>query len=340
MLQGLQEAPLHHIPNLALGKWRLHNLLRIFFLDLYSKERRSFHLTDDEQKDFYEKGLRPALQELLDARGGELPPDYEAGLFVARQKKGNLALGTQKLPEWQVPRLSELIRRHLAANNIEWGTHIAFLHQIRGVKDETTHRPLNLESAETALEDFLDNNGLRLDSLTSGKWLVDVGMEVASLSERCLAWRTDQHNAIVQQVADITTRHANRITEVTSSKYNRDPTMHLTGAAGFRITPGVQASGPHNVSYMQAYTTDKAVTYRPESGRFAKFTTALELIEGKGKTFLPSLYRLFRVAMEANYLCARVEARVDISNATTVLMDVDIEVISNALVVFPKDVWW
>ncbi|KAH6893875.1 hypothetical protein BKA70DRAFT_1439700 [Coprinopsis sp. MPI-PUGE-AT-0042] len=339
--EGAQDAPLHHIPNLALGKWRLHNLIRIFFLDLYSKERRSFHLSQEEQTDFYEKGLRPALKELLEARGGELPPDYEGGLFVARQQKtGQLTLRTQILPEWQVPRLSELIRSHLAANNIHWGAHIAFLHEIRGVKDETTHLPMDVDNADVALEDFLDRNGLKLEWLTEGKWLLDVGLEVASRSERCLAWRTDHHNSIVQQIGDIPARHANRITENTSSKYNKDPASHLTGAAGFRITPGVLASGPHNIAYMQAYTTDKAVTYRPESGRFAKFTTAQQLINGKGKTFLPALYRLFRVALDTNFSCARAEARVDIKNATTVLMDIDFEVFSNALLVFEKNTWW
>ncbi|RXW12808.1 hypothetical protein EST38_g13046 [Candolleomyces aberdarensis] len=126
---GSYNAPLHQIPNLGLGKWKLHNLVRVMFPELHGPDRKSHHLSKKEQVDFCEKGLLPTLQELLENRGGNLPPDYEAEMFRARKDNGQLAFGSRILPSWRVPEFGDCLRRHLSVNGVAWARNLVFVHQ-------------------------------------------------------------------------------------------------------------------------------------------------------------------------------------------------------------------
>ncbi|RXW12648.1 hypothetical protein EST38_g13205 [Candolleomyces aberdarensis] len=274
-------AMVHQIPNLGLGKWGIHNTIRVLFPDLYSAERKSFRLTQEEQVDFYEKGLLPTLQELLLDRGGDLPPDYRAEMFRARQQSGKLALGTRILPADRLQDFGDTLRRYLAGNGVQWAENLVFLHEIRGVKNTSRHQ-FDFANADAALDDFLAKNGLQLYSLQeTGQWYVDVGAEISSSQHRCMAWRTDQHHTLAKQVLQISNENAVRITQLSSSKYYRDPASHLIGASGFRITPGVRAEGCFKVQYFQAYLTDKSITSVKEANKFGKFITPEQLLKGK-----------------------------------------------------------
>lgn len=338
---GEFEVPLHHIPNLGLGRWGdVHNMLRILFPGLYGPERKSFYLTKEEQKDFYDKGLQPALNELLDNRGGDLPPDWEAEMFRARQQSGQLSFSTRILPSWHVKDFCNTLRRHLASNGIAWARDFVILHQIRGVKNATSHS-FDQDDARLALELFLSKNGLDYESIVDyGDWYVDVGAEIASTQQRCLTWRTDHHAALVELILEIPTHHATRITSLSSSKYYRDPAAHLIGASGFRITPGVRAQGWFEAQYMQAYLTDKAITYNPERGNFGKFITPAQLLNGKGESYITNLFHLYRGAAEKNFSAARVEVRVPIRHAFNVLVDTDLPKLAECLLSFPRGVYW
>ncbi|RXW21475.1 hypothetical protein EST38_g4370 [Candolleomyces aberdarensis] len=187
---GDHTAPLHHIPNLGLSKWETHNLIRVLFPDLYGPDRQSFKLSKQEQVDFYEKGLLPTLQVLLEHRGGDLPPTYDAEMFRARLQSGKLSFTTRTLPDWQVQWFGDTLRRVLVANGVSWGANLVFLHQIRGMMNATHHFVLNAANGEAALDEFLDRIGLRLDTLLeSGEWWVDVGAEVLGCTSGTLTLR-------------------------------------------------------------------------------------------------------------------------------------------------------
>ncbi|RXW13321.1 hypothetical protein EST38_g12530 [Candolleomyces aberdarensis] len=338
---GDHTAPLHHIPNLGLAKWETHNLIRVLFPDLYGPDRQSFHLSKQEQVEFYEKGLLPTLQLLLEHRGGDLPPTYDAEMFRARQQSGKLSFTTRMLPDWQVEWFGDTLRRVLVTNGVTWGANLVFLHQIRGMKNATHHFVLDKQNGEVALDEFLDRVGLRLDILKeSGEWWVDVGAEISSTQNRCLAWRTDKHASLVQLALNIQSRHAERITKLGSSKYYRDPASHLIGASGFRITPGVWAQGEFEAQYIQAYTTDKALTYALDNGKVSKYITPGQLLHGKGESYISGLYDVYRQGVDENFSTARIELRVPIEHAASALIYLDLDALRRCLLSFSSWVWW
>ena len=117
-------------------------------------------------------------------------------------------------------------------------------------------------------------------------------------------------------------------------------TSHLTSASGCRITPGIRAQGPYDVLYLQMYTTDKSITYRPEGTHFGKFLKGEDIIKGKAADYCYGLYELYRHAAEKNPSLARLEIRVPIVYASDVLLHMDAGRIRDALVIFDRTVWW
>lgn len=286
--------------------------------------------------------MLPALQELLDHRGGNLPPDHEAEMFRARKDNGQLVLGSRLLPSWRIAEFGDCLRRHLSEREVEWASNLVFLHQIRGVKDASGHH-FDKQNAEAALDSFLDENGLRLGMLQGEEnWYIDVGFEVTSTQHQCFAWRTDHHATLARIMLRTTSQHAQRITTLGSSKYYRDPASHLIGASGFRITPGIRAQGPYEVQYIQAYLTDKSVVYTGggNSMNHSKYITPAQLLQGKGKRYIGDLYHVYSESSQRNFSAARVEVRVPVKHACSTLLDFDWDKLRQCLLMFSQEDWW
>ncbi|KAF9470635.1 hypothetical protein BDN70DRAFT_901951, partial [Pholiota conissans] len=331
--------PVHRIPNLCIAKWGTHNMIRVLLPGLYNGQRRNPFLTQEELATFYEKGLRPTAVRLAGPSASEWPPSYSAEMFRARGKNGTLSFQTKTLPSWRVGPLGDCLRTCLASNGVSWGAGLVFLHQIRGVKGSSGHS-VTADAATEAMDDFLLENSFIDDALLTGDWWVDVGLEIASIDEQCLAWRTDSHYHVAKDALKITEHHARRITRPGSSKYIRDMTSHLPSVSGCRISPGVRAQGPYEALYLQTYTTDKAITYRPEGSHFGKFLRGEDIISGKADDYCRGLYDLYRQATDKNPSRARIELRVPMQHASRVLLDVDIDHFRDGLVIFDPIVWW
>jgi hypothetical protein len=313
-------------------------MIRVLFPALCA-DGRSSSLTQDEQRTFYELGFRPAVLEILGPSAADWPPDYESEMFRARGHNGQLSFVTKVLPGWLVNQLGEKIREHLSENDVSWGDGLVFLHQIRGVKNSSQHTPRR-EASKTSLEEWLQANSLDEQDLLLGEWWVDVGLQISSGIGECLAWRTDSHFHLVEEVLQISTYHAHRITAISSSKYARDMTSHLTEVSGCRISPGARAEGPFSVKYLQLYTTDKSLTYRQDNGHHGKYLTCRDVLAGKAEGYCQNLYNVYIAAIKDNFSLARVEVRVPLRHATEVLLDLRREAICRWLVSFPRVVWW
>jgi hypothetical protein len=313
-------------------------MIRVLFPGLVADGRSAF-LTQEEQKIFYEKGFRPAVVDLLGASAADWPPDYKSEMFRARSHTGQLSFMTKMLPEWQVSFLGAKIRQYLHENEISWGEGIVFLHQIRGVKNSSQHTPVE-SVGDVALDEWLDSNFLKIEDLLHGECWVDVGLQISSDEKECLAWRTDSHFHLVKKILSIPEHHAERITSIKSTKYTRDMTSHLTAVSGCRIRPGPRAEGPFSVQYLQLYTTDKSLTYRQDKGHHGKFITCHDILAGKADSYCENLYDIYLAAMEDNFSLARVEVRVPLKYANSVLLDLHHSMISQWLVSFPRVVWW
>jgi len=318
----------------------VHNVVRVFIPQLYH-ENRTQYLSQDEQRIFYEAGLRPAVERLELEKSSEWPATYNDEMFRARGNNGQLSFQTKVIADWLLPYLGDYIRSSLSNAGYSWGEGLVFLHQIRGVKHATSHS-LRTRSARDALRTFLGQNHLEPAILDlDNSWWVDVGIEVDSKEKSCLAWRTDSHFHIVHQVMGLSEYRADKITTPGSSKYTRDMASHLTAVSGCRIAPGDRSRGPYDVQYLQMYTTDKSLTYRQDQGHYSKFITCTAILKGRAMGYIKSLYDLYRNAIKTSHSLARLEVRVPLAKADEVLLhSIDEDILRDSLVSFPREEWW
>ena len=307
---------------------------------------RSTQLTQEEHKAFYEKGLLPAILDIAPADATEWLPTYDAEMFRARGKGGELSFTSKILASYHVSELGDALREALDSNGCTWAQDFVFLHEIRGVKKANEH-DLYVDEAPTSMLDvFLKDNSLPRHTVLvqRGQWWTDVGLQIFSdrTDEVSVVWRTDSHGALVQAVTRITEDNARRVTSPGSSKYTRDPSSHLVQASGFRLEPGERGQGPHKIAYIQAYTTEKAPTARKDRGNHAKFITCEEVFQRKHPTYLDDLLKAYSAAAKNNSAQARLEVRVPIQFATAVLTQERLtsELIMGSLLLFSTKEWW
>jgi hypothetical protein len=315
-------------------------MIHIFFPLLVSPDRKGVQLSKEEKREFYEMGLHPTMEDLDPFGISDWPPTYDAEAFRAQKTSGLMSYQTKLVPDWQVPNLSERLRAALRDNGVDWAEGFFFVHTIRGTKQSTRHAK-NAEAAQQALEEFFDEADIPIESSEEGEWWVDVGLEFSSGTAACLQWRTSSHVHIVKEVLGIEEDRAERITSLGSSKYSRDLVSHLTAVSGCRIEPGTQAKGHFDATYFQMYTTDKAITYNPEGihhGKFLPMKSAMGEIQPA--KFLESLFSAYASAFEKNASNARVEVRVPLAHATSVLLSYRLHVVRESLLSFTRDDWW
>lgn len=315
-------------------------MIRILIPELYDGEGRSPFLSQDEQRTFYEKGLRPAIAALCNLPAAEWPVTYNDEMFCARRRNGQLSFTSKMLGAWLVPELADAIRTALTNNGVSWATGLVFLHQIRGVKHSTQHAP-NTRSSTIALRQFLDQCKLPWRRIsTEGTWFIDTAVEVSSIAGNCLAWRTDSHyNIIRKAVVGLDDDTAERITRLGSSKYARDITSHLPAISGCRVDTQT-TRGDHNIVYVQLYTTDKAHTYRPEQGHFGKFITPEDILKKKAPAWIANICTLYNNASDTGSAHARLEVRSGIHHAVDALLGIEETLYRKSLISVPCKPWW
>ena len=225
----------HKVPNIMLAKNGERDAVRVFFPRLYSKERKDVCLTQDEMRDWYNKGIRPAAMEICPESAGDFPPSYNAELFRASKANGGFALGSKPLPGWSAVAFTNALRRHLSSNHVNWAEGMLFQLQVKGMKGASYHA-CDIDAASDALEVFLQD----YNTDAEGEWFIDVGLEF-SIPGRALQWRTDSHyhfinylftNRLAQQYP--TPEFVQSLTTLGSKYYARDLSSHLAELSGCR----------------------------------------------------------------------------------------------------------
>ncbi|KAF6745326.1 hypothetical protein DFP72DRAFT_824616 [Ephemerocybe angulata] len=339
--QGRKSVPLSQTPNMAFATFNDRNSLVMIFPGLYSEERQSPSLTKAERTAVWEDGVRPSMVRLLGSRSNELPASLNSELFRAQMADGRFSFTTKVFPSWHIDALGKLIPLFLVRNGHAWGKDMLYLHMIRGVKNSSYHSA-DREAAKRALRHFFKQQNVSLsEALEEGKWWIDVGMELA-VKKKCLAWLTTRHSYVYQTLVGVDHRNAVRITTLGSSQYARDPTSHLTGASGCRITPGPTGEGPYEVAFFQMYTTDKSLTASKEGGRHAKHLTGGTIVRRpeRARTFLSNLFKLYQDASDDNCTSARVELRVPLKFALRACLDFPQEELYLSAAAFDPADWW
>ena len=261
-------------------------------------------------------------------------------MFRAQRRRGGLSFQSKLIPQWSIQLLTDRIRVELQNHDIGWHQDMYFLLTVRGTKHSSKHRKTQ-DAASRAFQDFLDEADLDMETVQSGNWWIDVGVEVVSEDGGCLQWRTSFHTAIVEEVLGISEDHARRITSTGSSKYARDLASHLTAVSGCRIEPGAQAAGQYEACYLQLYTTDKSVTYHPEGYLHAKAMTVQEAMgNNQPPNFVQGLFNTYLTAAANNPSNARLEMRVPVKYACDVLLLINSCLLREALLCFTRPEWW
>ncbi|KAF8889789.1 hypothetical protein BD779DRAFT_1438914 [Infundibulicybe gibba] len=332
--------PIGQIPNIMLGKWGVRNMLRVMFPAAWVPGKKyQQQLSQGMQRDFFERALRPAIESLTPEEAEEWPVTYSDEMFRGRRANGAFSFQQKILDAYHVPMLPGALREKIDEKNLGWADGCLFLHQVRGTKSATTHDPVEDESS-FALDAFLEANSIHQRIQGKESWWIDVGVECID-SKGCLLWRTDSHGHVVQHISGITDRQAGQITSPGSSAYQQDLTSHLTAVSGCRITPGSRTRGPHQIMYIQMYTTEKSLVYNPDGRHHGKAMTGMGAIEFKAEpSFCRSLYELYRNARSRINSHARLEVRVPIKSAKTVLLNIPPEVLRQSLVGLHSTTLW
>jgi hypothetical protein len=306
-------------------------LIRILFPGLVA-EGRNVHLNDEEKRSVYEDGILPSLREIAPENAANWAPLYAAAAWRAAGR-GGPQIGTHPFPGYSVPALGDLIIQKLQRAH-QWASGMRFMIQIRGVKEAHKHNP-TARMANFELDRLLDNFDHE-----NGQWFVDVGYEIAEPGFAYL-WRTDAHSRIVEAVAGLDEGAARQQASPARRTYKRDINAHLVDISGFRMplsTPALR--GQHQIHYIQAYTTDKALTYHLQDGRYSKTMTGTMALSGNPPDFISSLYAAFSAAAQAMDVIARLEVRVPLRHARDALMHVEHNFLEDNLIVIRRNTWW
>jgi hypothetical protein len=305
-------------------------MLRIFFPGLLEQDpdRTSIELSHEELALLYDKAIRPAVESAAPASVHDWPSSFEAEMFRVKKHRHGFSQSSKLLPAAAVESFSQNLCYNLALH-LPWGKNIIFGSQIRGVKNSTCH---NVHESATTLMHFL--SGI----LTSeGKWYIDIAMEFVD-RDRALLWRSDAHHHIAAEALSIRPEDAEVFT--TNSKHRVDLFSHLTALAGFKSCPTKTQGGPFEITYLQAYTTDKAVTYHREAGYFSKFITPSMAMDGTPPDFCRNLENAYQSARDNIDVAARIEVRVELQYANRVLLSFDDDVLRRSLVSLKRSTWW
>ncbi|KXN84275.1 hypothetical protein AN958_12781 [Leucoagaricus sp. SymC.cos] len=339
----------HKLPNFEFGTFGTRHAIIFVFPRLWTRERTSrsqSYMTERERAFWYERGLRPALEEISFMYASEWPATYETEVIRAQKQNGQHAWTSKMLPAKYIHGLTDRIRQQFSQNpmndpeDVAWASDFFVLHIIRGVKHATSH-DLTFDDAYSHLDLLFTDSQLAEDAGTRGEWWIDIGLELQSAEGMCLQWTTSAHCHIVQQALQISENHAKRITKITSSKYTRDYASHLTEISGFHITPGTRAQGPFEAAYVQAYTTDKSVVYNTDGSHHAKFLTSKDALGPKQPSkLIKGIYTIYDKARKKNPSHARLEVRVPYKHATDVLLDVDLDILRDCVYAFHIRDWW
>jgi hypothetical protein len=324
------------VPNTLLAHRGVRHQIRVFFPGLKKPERTSSALTTEESAIFYDTGLRPAIALAASTTVHDWPPSYASETFRSSNERGQFTESTRVVCADDIQNLSEALR--VCMNRVPWGNNLVFGTEIRGVKNDTEHQPGDDGAARECLDRLLDQVKYPREELT-GTWFIDVAIELIILG-KAVVWRADGYAVIMQRLFDIPERVVDRVSH---NKYNfeKDVSQHLTEVAGFRAHFS-KPVGPFEVSYMQAYTTDKSLTYHPTARHFAKFLTGQAAMDPQSD-YTTNLLAAYEEAKGKNDVAARLEVRVPISKAADVLRltpGFTEDVLMRTILIFPRQLWW
>ncbi|KAG1893108.1 uncharacterized protein F5891DRAFT_963475, partial [Suillus fuscotomentosus] len=338
--------PMHKIPNVPLGKVEQRHVVRIFFPRLYtaaSEDPSRVGLSQEDLALIYDRCLRPTMIQYLPETRDRWPTSYNIALTHARTSTGSLAFNTvdvawRVLEDLAIPFLTKL------GEEKDEFRDAYFVHELRGKKNAAMHDGEVAAERRTALDEVFEHvNGRHLDPR---QWHVDVALTIG-LPGHVVTWRESSHREILNFLMP----HAgpDRIDRLMKKKsaFHVDRHLQIKEFAGFRAntTTVARADG---ISYIQAYCTEKNVTYSLSPGVFRR-RRAKELLEKKTlEKILSDLDIMSDVFFECTGDgvvvgrdgCARLEVRVPLDKALNWLPTLPEDFVQRCVIAIDRRQWW
>ncbi|KAG9308264.1 hypothetical protein JVU11DRAFT_12151 [Chiua virens] len=354
--------PMHSIPNLALGKVANRSVIRVFFPRMY----RAFDSNKISRPDIeliYGRCLRPIIRRLIPNQATHWPPTYNAAVETSRDRAGRFHIGSLDIPAHLLPEFSAAYLESIQTLR-PYFQDAYFGHELRGWKGATVHnldpdadedqpdedQPDEAEGDFNAIHERVNalndlTRVLDMDAINQDQWLIDIGIEFG-VPDQVVTWRSLGHESLVHYLIPELEHPARALGR--SKKYYIDNQMHLKDLAGFRWTPGSHSDTIH---YVQAYTTEKAISYQLHQGIFS-LRKPSELLTHRVRT------KLIKDLQEQSQIiytctgdddnedsvpqegCARLEVRVLLSQADQILRRFPRNLLNLTMVQIPAPHWW
>lgn len=332
----------HLIANIPLGSVKERHLVRIMFPALYDP-KKPIRISQKAIADLYEHAIRPAVKQVYPRSYGEWPPSHSAELWRTGHQKSTRILPGHVVEDWGAQVITNIWDKSGPGGVLHWARGAFFMHQIRGMKTAHTHDGTDADHRRMALRELMQEftPGYFQDPDSQQNWFVDVGLEMHRRNS-VVTWRKGAHHRIIDFLRE---REGTKTGEqyTSSTSYQVDLVAHLTEVAGFRL--GISEElGPNKISYINCYTTEKALTYTAGHASKAKFLSgkaALAPLTSEGRIkYCDDLYAAFVDAKTDSCANARLEVRVPLRYARRVFLDIPEEMIAHSLIVIPNEHWW
>jgi hypothetical protein len=202
---------------------------------------------------------------------------------------------------------------------------------IRGSKNTTRH---TCDEAAPAMHRLW----MRIDRTVPGfTCYIDIGLEFVPRAGVLSAWRRDSHREIMEAVLQIDGTEARKVTGM-----EVDLLALMTELAGFRAVIPNTVDSLFDIVYIQAYTTEKKETYRPDLTFNTRNLTPVNMVFPKAMKHVQDLYDICdRCRRDTEYVgAARIEARVHYHDAPSVLVDDSIGTWKGSLSQMTSRLYW
>ncbi|KAG2064536.1 hypothetical protein BDR04DRAFT_1035008, partial [Suillus decipiens] len=335
--------PMHKIPNLPLGKVQQRHVVRIFFPRLYNADWPVTQLPPDKLALIYDRCLRPTMMEVVPESRDKWPTTYAAAYAHSRTRTGSLTFSSTDIPWYRLDHVATTLLTKLADLGPAFKD-AYFGHELRGTKGATMHNGRDEDERRLAMEDLFEH--VDVASLQADQWHVDVGLTI-SVPGHVVTWRESCHHELLSHLLPAVS--AQRISRLINNKtrFHLDRALQIKEFAGFRATT-THCPGASGLSYVQAYCTEKNVTYSLNPGVFRR-RHAKELLQKetedrilKDMDVMSNIF--FECAgegeVEGRDGCARLEVRVTLADAMNALSTLPDELIRRSVVAIERRVWW
>ncbi|KAG1759446.1 hypothetical protein EDD22DRAFT_981038 [Suillus occidentalis] len=334
---------MHKIPNMPLGKVQQRHVVRIFFPRLYNAEWPVDQLPQEKLALIYDRCLRPTMLEIVPESRDKWPTTYAAAFAQSRSCTGSLAFSSTDIPWYRL----ELVATTLLAKLTGLGPAFRdayFGHELRGTKGATIHNGEDEDERRLAMDDLFEH--VNVNSLNFEQWHVDVALTI-SIPDHVVTWRQSSHHELLSHLMpDASPQQISRLIN-NKARFHLDRALQIKEFAGFRATT-TRCAGASGLLYVQAYCTEKNVTYSLNPGIFRR-RQAKELLQKETEARLirdmDAMSNIFYECagegeVEGRDGCARLEIRVPLTDAMNSLSTLPEELIRRSVIAIDRRVWW